>query len=95
MPRGNYWEIIYDPGGSNPIREVKLSESDGSTGYMDSKIVSDRGAPIAVKRHIDDPQRTFHKCHFASVVSDSRIANWRFYRCSFDGSRWQNVKFSD
>jgi hypothetical protein len=95
MPRGNFWEITYDPGGANPTREIKLSESDGSTGYEDSKIVSTPGAPITVRRRIDDPQKRFHKCHFALEISDSRIANWQFYRCTFDGSRWRNVKFSD
>jgi hypothetical protein len=95
MPRGHFWEIVYEPEGANPSEEVDLSKNDKSTGYRDSRIISDPVAPTVIKRHVDDPERTFHKCHFALNMQNSRIANWRFYRCTFEGSQWTNVKFSD
>jgi len=94
MPRGHYWEITYEPGIVPPREEVDLSTNDKSIGYADSTIVSGLSAPTVIKRHADDPERTFHKCHFALHIADSRIANWRFYQCTFEGSRWNNVKFS-
>lgn len=94
MPRGNYWEMTYDPEAKQPDIAADLMQLDGTTGFCDRKIVGKNAKPVQVKTKKSDPELRFERCDFALTVKDSLITNCTFSKCSFDGSKWENVKFS-
>ena len=94
MARGKYWEITHDPDHDDPTETVKLSDLEGVTGWDNRTIVGDGANPVTVRFRVSDPARHFERCNFTARVVDSNIANWHFNRCTFKGSKWENVKFS-
>jgi hypothetical protein len=91
MARGKYWEITYDPDHDDPTETVNLANLEGVTGWDNRMIVGEGANPVAVRFRVSDPARHFERCNFTARVVDSNIANWHFNRCTFKGSKWENV----
>ncbi len=94
MPRGNYWEMTYDPKWDGPSENAYLTQLSGSSGFSDRKVIPDPQKPLKLKWRVKDPSLLFQRCDFALTVTDAQISNWSFKLCRFAGSVWKNVKFS-
>ena len=94
MPRGNYWEMTYDPDVTTPFEEAILT-LDGTTGQRRRRIVSAAGGAISPKLGRTSPVVQFEQCDVLLTVRNATISNWSFVACRFEGSVFENVKFSN
>lgn len=91
MPRGNKWELHYDPDASPNSLVGYLDDLKNSTGHQDYVIKSRENN---ASRDLHIRAKTFVNCDFKlENISFSSFTNVRFEGCSFTGT-WQDVKFS-
>jgi len=94
VPRGQFWEMTFDPDWDGPAVDASLANLDGSSGLVRRRVVEPDGKPVSVTWSTKGPERIFTDCDISAAVAHSRISNCTFLRCRFTGSTWESVKFS-
>jgi Pentapeptide repeats (9 copies) len=88
MPRGLYWQAMFDPKGLPPTEEVDLAVLRDSVGPV-AKII--KGAVRKPKFE----RKEFRACDFPQRYERLTFVDGTFEQCCFDsGSDWDHVKFT-
>jgi hypothetical protein len=103
MPRGNYWEMTYDPVRDNPSESRDLASIGGSdAGFREAVVNLPDSAPVETgkkelkskKRRLNLKGKSFEDCDFRGGLHKASFAGCNFTGCNFTGTHWSIVKFT-